>query len=340
MKQFQILAMTMAMAAAVPAHGQDSVAMSGILDTYLDASRAGDAHATRVHSGGISGSRISWRGGEDLGGGNRAIFLLEAGINMDDGSSGQGGILFGRQAWVGLAGQAGELTLGRQYSPNFYTIVTYGLGGGLAWGNASNYFTDNSPLRVNNAISYASPSMAGFKVRAFMTLGENTTQPGGTNIGAIHSGSLQYDSGPLSAGIAVESRKMALANTERFYAAGASYRFTDFKLGILGQGRRDDIGATASDAIELGVSIPLGMGSLLLDAGRFRHRDVTDGDATALSVRYDHNLSKRSMIYVGAAQIRNQARARFGINGNTGPALAVSPGADPRSVILGVRHLF
>lgn len=259
---------------------------------------------------------------------------------MDDGSSGQGGILFGRQAWVGLAGAAGELTLGRQYSPNFHTIVTYGLGGGLAWGNASNYFTDNSPLRVNNAISYASPSMAGFKARAFMTLGENTTQPGGTNIGSIHSGSLQYDSGPLSAGVAVESRKTALANTERFYAAGASYRFAAFKLGILGQGRRDDIGATASDAIEVGVSIPLGPGSLLFDAGRFHHRDVEQGDATALSVRYDHNLSKRSMIYVGTAHIRNQARARFGINGNTGPALAGSPGTDPRSVILGVRHVF
>ena len=200
----------------VMAHAQDNVTVFGVLDTYLERVDG----TTRLQSGGVSGSRLGFRGSEDLGGGNRAIFMLESGINVDDGTSGQGGLLFGRQAWVGLATRAGDVTLGRHYSPLFFTLVTYGLGGGMGWGNASNYFTDNSVLRVNNSVSYASPSYAGFKLRALAGLGENATQPG-ANIGNIHSASLQYDGGPFSANAAVETRKTTAANPDRFSALGA-----------------------------------------------------------------------------------------------------------------------
>jgi predicted porin len=317
------------------AHAQDNVTVFGVLDTYLERVEG----TTRLQSGGVSGSRLGFRGSEDLGGGNRAIFMLESGINVDDGTSGQGGLLFGRQAWVGLATRAGDVTLGRHYSPLFFTLVTYGLGGGMGWGNASNYFTDNSVLRVNNSVSYASPSYAGFKLRALAGLGENATQPG-ANIGNIHSASLQYDSGRFSANAAVATRKTTAANTDRFYALGACYAVGTVKASVLAQARRDDLDVARNDAFELGLSIPAGPGTLLLDAGRFRNRSVTDADATALSIRYDYNLSKRSMLSAGAATIRNSARSRFGINGNTGAALAVAAGDDPRSLVLGVRHTF
>ncbi len=319
----------------VMAHAQDNVTVFGVLDTYLERVEG----TTRLQSGGVSGSRLGFRGSEDLGGGNRALFMLESGINVDDGTSGQGGLLFGRQAWVGLATQAGDVTLGRHYSPLFFTLVTYGLGGGMGWGNASNYFTDNSVLRVNNSVSYASPSYAGFKLRALAGLGENATQPG-ANIGNIHSASLQYDSARFSANAAVETRKTTVANTDRYYALGASYVVGTVKASVLAQARRDDIDVARNDALELGLSIPAGPGTLLLDAGRFRNRSVADAAATALSIRYDYNLSKRSMLYAGAATIRNSARSRFGINGNTGAALAVAAGDDPRSLVLGVRHTF
>ena len=325
--------------AMAPACAQDNVAVFGVLDTYLEHAAAGQTGATRLQSGGISGSRLGLRGSEALGGGNRAIFMLESGINVDDGTSGQGGLLFGRQAWVGLATRAGDVTLGRHYSPYFYTLVTYGLGGGMGWGNASNYFTDNSVLRVNNSISYASPSYGGFRARALVGLGENTTQPG-ANVGNIHSASLQYDSGPFSANAAVETRKTTAANTDRFYAIGASYVIGTVKASVMAQSRRDDLDAARNDALELGLLVALGPGSLLLDAGRLRNRSAADAGAAALSVRYDYNLSKRSMLYAGAATIRNGTRSRFGINGNTGAALAVAAGDDPRSLVLGVRHTF
>lgn len=334
-----VMTMLAPLCAIAPACAQDNVTVFGVLDTYLEHASAGAAAATRLQSGGVSGSRIGFRGSETLGGGSRAIFMLEAGLNVDDGGSGQGGLLFGRQAWVGLATGAGEVTLGRHYSPYFFTLVTYGLGGGMGWGNASNYFTDNSVLRVNNSISYASPSYAGFKARALVGLGENATQPG-ANIGNIHSASLQYDAGPFSANVAIETRKTTVSNTDRFYAAGASYVIGTVKASVLAQARRDDLDAARNDALELGVLIPVGPGALLLDAGRLRNRSVADAGATAFSIRYDYNLSKRSMLYAGAAALRNAARARFGINGNTGAALAVAAGEDPRSLVLGMRHTF
>jgi predicted porin len=329
----------LALCVAAPVLAEDNVTVFGVLDAYLEHATAGSTGATRIQSGGISGSRLGFRGSEDLGGGNRAIFMLESGINVDDGTSGQGGLLFGRQAWVGLATQGGDVTLGRHYSPYFFTLVTYGLGGGMGWGNASNYFTDNSVLRVDNSVSYASPSYAGFKVRALVGLGENTTQPG-ANIGNIHSASLQYDGGPFSANLAIETRKTTVVNTERFYAVGASYVVGTVKASVLAQSRDDDLDKARNDALEFGLLIPLGPGSLLVDVGRLRNRSVADANATALGIRYDYNLSKRSMLYAGAATIRNETRSRFGINGNTGAALALAAGDDPRSLVLGVRHTF
>jgi predicted porin len=69
-----------------------------------------------VDSGALYANRLGLRGSEDLGGGLSALFTLESGFNADDGSWGQGGLAFGRQAFVGLASSTwGQLTLGRQY---------------------------------------------------------------------------------------------------------------------------------------------------------------------------------------------------------------------------------
>lgn len=78
-----------------------------------------------VTSGGLSGSRWGIRGVEDLGGGLKGIFVLESGFNIDTGTSAQGNRLFGRQSYVGLQGDFGAVTLGRQQNALFQLFGEY-----------------------------------------------------------------------------------------------------------------------------------------------------------------------------------------------------------------------
>ena len=94
---------------------QSNVAMYGIMDMGVVSESGGaGGRALKLTSGIANGSRLGFKGSEDLGGGVAAIFTMDAGILADTGASAQGGLLFGRQAFVGLAGAAGTLRLGRQ----------------------------------------------------------------------------------------------------------------------------------------------------------------------------------------------------------------------------------
>src|ERR1700754_3206736 len=113
-----------AFVAANPAHAQSNSAIYGIVDVfgqYID----GASRIARVQSGGRNGSRLGFRGTEDLGDGFKAIYTLEMGLNIDDGTFGQGGVAFGRQAFVGLRDWWGEATLGRQQSSLYYLTTDY-----------------------------------------------------------------------------------------------------------------------------------------------------------------------------------------------------------------------
>lgn len=66
-------------------------------------------------NGGNSSSRLGFRGEEDLGGGLKAGFWLEGGINVDDGGT---GFKFDRRSTV--MGNFGEVRLGRDKTPPGY----------------------------------------------------------------------------------------------------------------------------------------------------------------------------------------------------------------------------
>lgn len=317
--------------------GQTNVSVYGIVDEFVEFSSNGSNHNRRLQSGGINGSRIGFKGAEALGGGMNAIFTLETGLNADDGSLGQGGLLFGRQAFVGLESSVGTVTLGRQYPPLFYTLAIYGLGGGLAWGNASNYYVDGSVLRLNNSINYVSPSFGGVVARGAYALGEVA---GSTSTGSAASASLQYDAGAISLNLSHLQRKTSATVTDRYTGVGAAYDFGIAKAALLYQNRRNDIGTVKNAFYEVGVSIPLQSSALLLDYGWFKNKRAANGDSKALSVRYDYYLSKRTTIYGGVAKIRNEAGAAFGIAGATSAPAPLAAGDDPRSLIVGVRHTF
>lgn len=337
MKKILFAAACLGMIGSVQAQSMGDTKIYGVVDEYLDASNNGNS-AQRLQSGGLSGSRIGFQGSEDLGSGLKAVYLLEAGIDADTGQSGQGGIFFGRQSYVGLNGNFGQVTLGRQYSTYFDTLM-YGLGGGMAWGNANNYFNEGSMLRINNSIKYETPDMNGLVLKGLYGMGEKA-RDGLLSTGDVTSIGGQYDNGPVSVNLSYSARKSQHNNQEQWTSVGASYNFGNIKAGFLAIDVRDQLALNRNSTYEFSAEVPLPGASLLLDVGFFHNRALDQANATAYSARYDYFLSKRTTLYTGVALIRNDKNAAFTTNGATGAGMATSAGKNVRSLIAGIRHSF
>jgi len=149
-------------------------------------------------------SRWGLLGSEDLGGGLKAIFDLENGFTLGTGALSQGGLEFGRRAYVGLQSATyGTVTLGRQYSAsndatsNFASGADWaasGLGYGTRAGDVDNVDTSN---RVQNAIKYTSPSYRGLTVGVLYSLGG---QAGDFSRNEVTDAAVSYVNGPVKLG--------------------------------------------------------------------------------------------------------------------------------------------
>lgn len=108
-------------------------------------------------------SRWGLIGEEDIGTDLKALFKLENGFDLGNGRTGQGGRLFGREAYVGLRGEWGTLTLGRSYNAAdaiMTPIDPYGTN--FSWSSASAAFSSLLTTRADNMIKYYSPEFNGF----------------------------------------------------------------------------------------------------------------------------------------------------------------------------------
>lgn len=111
---------------------------------------------TRLTSSVSSVNALGFRGVEDLGGGYKGGFVLEGQFQVDTGAqSGQDSRMWGRQAFVSLTTPGGEIRLGRQYAPMFFTFAfttVEALGGADIQG--SGLIVNNLQVRQDNQVSY------------------------------------------------------------------------------------------------------------------------------------------------------------------------------------------
>lgn len=114
---------------ATIAHAQSSVSLYGLVDAFV-----GDTHmpgsagsAWQVSSGGMTTSYWGLSGSEDLGRGMKAVFTLESFFRVNSGQIGSfnGQSFFGRNAFVGLSGRFGEVTIGRNTAPLFVSTLLF-----------------------------------------------------------------------------------------------------------------------------------------------------------------------------------------------------------------------
>ncbi len=152
------------------AYAQSSVTLYGVLSVGVAyVNNEGGSSSTKMVPGTMQNNRWGLRGTEDLGGGNKALFVLESGFGIDDGKSQQGGRLFGRQAYVGLGNDRyGTVRLGRQYDAVYDTLDI--MSAPVAAAGMATHIGDNDNVfgsyRHNNTIKYVTPNWGGLRGEA------------------------------------------------------------------------------------------------------------------------------------------------------------------------------
>ncbi|MGS0743751.1 porin [Glaciimonas sp. GG7] len=178
------------------------------------------AHTIREDSGVGPGSRFGFKGSEDLGGGLGANFVLEGGFGADTGASQQGGVLFGRQSYVGMFGPDWTVSMGRQYAPIDVIFAMIDPSYGLYFGNATTAVnhavyptigatassgTWQSTSRVNNSL-LGTYKTSGFTFKLMLAAGDENTR--GT--GQLINPGVTYDNGPLSLSLSATRLRQAV----------------------------------------------------------------------------------------------------------------------------------
>ncbi|MEX3936123.1 porin [Paraburkholderia phymatum] len=201
-KSISSIVLFSAIISAEAAHAQSSVSLYGIIDEGLSyTSNSGGHSLYSLQSSVMQSSRWGLRGTEDLGGGVKTIFVLESGYDPSTGKLGQGGLLFGRQAYVGLGNQVGTVTLGRQYD----SVVDFlgPLAASNQWAGAiADHAGDidnfNNTYRTNNSVKFSSVPFAGLRFSALYSFGGIA---GDASRNQVFSGGAGYTGGPLTLGI-------------------------------------------------------------------------------------------------------------------------------------------
>jgi len=362
--QKKIIALAIAGLASTAAFAQTNVTIYGIADVGVAQVRSnGSLTSTQVVSGGLSTSRIGFKGVEDLGNGLKALFVLEYRLDMDKNTSigGNYGNVGGstpnasgpaRQQLVGLTGGFGTVAAGRLQTTAFDWQSKYITLGATAF-DGYNKMTGNyrinltNDARAENAVAYISPSMGGVTValnHAFAL--EQGASATANNISATLIG-VYYDNGPLSVGFVGEKLQgggLSEAAEATDLALGASYDFKVVKLtGTYQTTKSNAAGATADAAkfnsvYHLGAQIPVGAkGAVHVQWAQNTNKSNThlgDDNGKGLSVAYTHALSKRTTAYAGIGYLDNSG------NGSSYSYGSSRPEGSSNIIAAGLRHAF
>ena len=360
MKKKVIAASVLAITAGVT-HAQTNISIYGIADAGFVHESGGSAGSVNKISSGVgSASRIGFRGTEDLGGGTSALFVLENGHRLDTGEVDAAGTIFNRQAYVGIKGRAGQLTIGRQHTPWHQALVQVGdpFSTGYA-GSSKNLFPDfGANVRTSNTVMYTTPLIQGFTGEAAYSAGE---QAGSTKSGRQLGASLGYSSGPLNVRLAYHhknsdvaaapgvtpvtrgngSNKLLTANYDfkvlkAYLAFSVDKGFNSAPLGNNSNpyGGVAPTASTDGNEILLGAVVPAGPGNLVVTLQRKDDKTARNQDARSVGIGYLYQLSKRSTLYTVYGAIDNENGAGYTVANNS------EAGSGDRAFNLGIRHTF
>ncbi|CAJ0813753.1 Outer membrane porin protein [Ralstonia flaminis] len=349
------------------ASAQSSVTMYGVADAGIEwankvPNTAGTEGNSRVSmqsgNGAMTGSRWGLRGVEDLGGGLKGIFNLESGFDIGRGES-QDSRLFGRAAYVGLQGQWGQVTLGRQTNLLYDFTTQYDP---MALTSRYSIVSQDAAMggRADNAIKYVG-TFNGLTASALYSMRNDGQEIAGNNkVGREWSAGLNYAAGPFSVGAVydqtngndvttadIKTQRATLAGT---YAFGPAKLFAGYRWGHV-TGLPAAIAATASETRSnlywLGAAYQATPALSLTGAAYYQNYKVTGaGNPWLFVVGSDYALSKRTDAYLNLAYAKNSSNALLpvGVASDTTPLFSAPDGTtssgNQMGAMVGIRHKF
>jgi predicted porin len=349
------------LAASGAAMAQSSVTLFGIVDAGYAVGKGSTSNKTQLRNSGYNSSRLGFRGVEDLGGGMKASFHLEAGVTNDDGSgagtssnnqatggaittdaiakggtattqalNGAQGLTFNRRSTVSLEGSMGELRLGRDYTPQFWSETAFdpfgtnGVGTNIAFNKGG-----VTGVRASNSIGWLSPSISGFKIWAQTYMGENasTAAKAGNGNGFRFS----YDQGKFSAAYAGSKTTTAAGVTNDTSNMAASYDLGVAKLMAMSNTTKITGAADIKGSV-MGALVPMAGGTFRIASSQ---TEQAGKESKLMAVGFVQPMSKRTDLYATYARVANSGNAAAALNGSTTAANASSTGYE-----FGVKHAF
>ena len=354
-----LLAMAALTAFAGVASAQSSVTIGGIVDLAARSVKNGSLGEIKTLSPeGMQSNRLTFRGVEDLGGGMRAGFFLEAALAPDSGGGATGGapgaagggLTFQRRSTLSLLGKFGEVRLGRDYTPTFWNHTLFdpfntvgvaaqtNLHAGPGMGTPLNSGA-TTLVRANNSIGYFLPAgLGGVYGQVMVAAGEGAT--GNKYMG----GRIGYAAGPINMAFAygITDRTGAMIDDLTVWNVAGSYKFSF--MTIIAQYHNHTYSNLKFKNAVAAATVPFGANTLKFSYGK------TGGNfraATQLGVGYQYDLSKRTALYANYGRVDNDLGTQFTASGSGVAPLAITPanravqsGFLSTGYEFGVRHSF
>lgn len=354
------LASAGAHAAAVKAYGVVDVGLA-FVSSDADAAGSSRTNTFSMETAREFGSRFGLRGSEDLGDGLRIDWVLESGFRADDGTFDQTGKFFGRESHIDLTGPFGKVSAGLM--PIFgSTLGADGLFRAIdpLFANYTQAFgsgqvTASSWTRVDNAVSFVSPTFAGFTGYAMYAFKKAASDAGdegrGGDTDRYASIAARWQAGALETVVVADTTMYGSARTgEKAFTddgwtvtVGGNYTFSggarllaftqlfggqELAVHRAGVGRTGLTLLTAGQpaagygfvdgfGASLGVNVPA-MSGVAKAAVAYRDMDNrygTDFRRVCLSAGYDYAITKRTAVYAMTGWSREKIETTGGVEG-------------------------
>ncbi|WP_084170219.1 porin [Paraburkholderia ferrariae] len=337
------------------AHAQSSVTLYGVVDEFVENMSGGGQHLTALSDAGMHGNRIGLIGSEDIGGGTKVIFNLEAGFLASNGQSDSPtpGAFFDRRAYVGMSNQTyGTVKMGLIETAGYNWASQYDVMmiapasvlGSLVADQPRPFVGNNErdPGRLPNTLSYETPNIHGFNAQYTYSFGSADTD----NSPSYNVLGLYYAQGPLTTGVLLArvgpgDGLTPATSAQNEADIGVSYNIKYATLyGTFMY--RNVMGFDADKGWTLGAAIPINTESQIRIGGGKMNSGQKNGswDLTAVAIDYMYFLSKSTSLYAFAKQLWNSGNAHQTAFLPGGLPSPLESDSSQRIVGVGISHKF